>query len=144
VEGGVHAGDGGAGAVVSAVVWTLADAVVLLREVQAAVEPLGFHTGILGSVVLDGSSKNDLDIVIYPACVPGEAEQEEDGSWAFEPAKPHHRAGRVGPALVALGMRMTHSAPEVWRVWRKKESNDTKHVEKWEYRGKTVDVFFLS
>ena len=107
-----------------------------------AVEKLRGKFGTLGAV--RDATENDLDIVIYPACVPGEAEQEEDGSWAFEPAKPHHRAGRVGPALVALGMRMTHSAPEVWRVWRKKESNDTKHVEKWEYRGKTVDVFFLS
>jgi hypothetical protein len=111
------------------VVWTLADGLLLLREIQAVVEPLGFHTGILGSVALKGSSKNDLDIVIYPTLVPNGREVHK---------------GEVVVALVGLGMQQHYTVAQVHAAWRKQGSIDTKHVEKWEYRGKPVDVFFLA
>ena len=113
----------------SGVVWTLADALLFLREVQAVVEPLGFHTGILGSVVLKGSSKNDLDIVIYPALVPDEYKVSNSN---------------VAVALVGMGMQQRYTAAQVHAAWRKQGSSDTKDVEKWEYRGKIVDIFFLA
>lgn len=129
MEGGVHAGDGRADAdavAVREIVWTLADALPLLREVQAAVEPLGYHVGLAGSVLTKGFSYNDMDMILYPA------------SNAQQPKR------EIVAALVALGMRQVHTREKVHAVWKRKGSNDTKHVEKWDYRGKTVDVFFLS
>jgi hypothetical protein len=114
------------------VVWTLADALPLLREVQAAVEPLGYHVGLVGSVLTKGFSYSDMDMVLYPA------------STTRQPK------GEAVAALVAIGMRQTHTREKVHAAWKKMGSYDTKHVEKWmspdkpNYRGRPVDVFFLS
>jgi hypothetical protein len=114
------------------VVWTLADALPLLREVQAAVEPLGYHTGLVGSVITKGFSHSDLDMVIYPASIKRQAKDA------------------VVAVLKELGMRRTHTVEKVHAAWKKMGSDDTKHVEKWmspdklDYRGRPVDVFFLS
>lgn len=107
-------------------VWTLEGALPLLREVEAVVELLGYHVGLAGSVLTKGFSRNDMDMILYPA------------STARQPKE------AVAAALKGLGMRQTHSVHVVWKAWKKMGSDDTKHVEKWEYRGKAVDVFFLS
>lgn len=73
------------------IVWTLADALPLLREVQTAVEPLGYHVGLAGSVLTKGVSHNDMDMILYPAST---AQQSK---------------GEVAVALMALGMRQTHT-----------------------------------
>ena len=107
-------------------VWTLENALPLLREVQAAIEPLGYHVGLVGSVLTKGFSDSDMDMVVYPASTTRQPKED------------------VRTAFAAIGMRQTHSVHVVWKAWKKMGSDDTKHVEKWEYRGKPVDVFFLS
>jgi hypothetical protein len=108
-------------------VWTLAEALEFLRLVQGLVEPLGYHSGILGSVILRGQSENDLDVVLYPHRK--SARDDRD---------------RVRVVFEGSGMKMIADAVDVRRAWRKKGSDDTKYVEKWSYQCKTVDIFFLS
>jgi hypothetical protein len=108
------------------VIWTLADALPLLREVQTVVQPFGYHVGLAGSVLTKGFSYNDMDMILYPA------------STARQPK------GDVTATLVDLGMRQIHTFEKVRTAWKRMGSNDTKHVEKWDYQGKPVDVFFLA
>ena len=108
------------------VVWTLAVALLFLREVQTVVELLGYHVGLVGSVLTKGFSDSDMDMVLYPTSVMRQPKEE------------------ALAVLVVLGMRRTHTLEQVHAAWKRRGSDDTKHVEKWEYRGKPVDVFFLS
>jgi len=46
--------------------WTIEDALSLSRELEATAAVNGFHVGITGSVLRDGFSDKDLDIVVFP------------------------------------------------------------------------------
>lgn len=44
----------------------LDEALPIIRAVETAVAPLGWHVGLTGSVLFKGSSQKDVDIVMYP------------------------------------------------------------------------------
>ena len=46
--------------------WYLADALLLVRKLQAAVWPLGWHVALGGGVLNHGYSDKDLDIYVLP------------------------------------------------------------------------------
>jgi len=46
--------------------WTINEAVKLVREMEDVVHSLGWHTALTGSVLQEGRSDNDLDIIFYP------------------------------------------------------------------------------
>ena len=108
--------------------WTLRAALRFVRDLEWN---LGndFHVGLIGSVLINGWSERDLDIVIYP----------------------HRRPAR---SLIVLhrmlhesGLKMLFDADEVKQFWEKKElSHDRKHVEVW-YTNKRprrrVDIFLM-
>lgn len=47
-------------------VWTLDEAVDLAREMNVALEGLGYHTALTGGCLYRGESFKDVDIIIYP------------------------------------------------------------------------------
>lgn len=103
------------------VVWTLADALPFLREIQVLVRPLGYHVGLVGSVLTKGFSHNDLDMVLYPAS-----------------SKTPQSKGNVVVALVGIGMRRIIRANKSRQrgVDRVRTTTST-------YGGETVDILFL-
>jgi acetamidase/formamidase len=46
--------------------WYLADALVLVRELQARVWPLGYHVALGGGVLNHGYSDKDVDLYVLP------------------------------------------------------------------------------
>lgn len=46
--------------------WTLAEAVPLIQEIEKVVRPLDYHTCLGGSVLHKGESDDDLDIFFIP------------------------------------------------------------------------------
>jgi hypothetical protein len=106
--------------------WTLAGAVLFLQELQTIVAPAGYHVGLLGSVLTKGFSDKDLDVLLYP----------------HRTSEQNHEVLRQ--ALVKAGLEPWLSDYEVKEKWRGKDSDDTKHVEVWLYKGQRVDFFLLA
>lgn len=104
--------------------WTIDTAMVLIRIIAAELKPRYF-VGITGSVLMNGCSAGDLDLIVYPA---SSAEQDQ---------------GFVREVLSKSGLVQRYSVEEVHAAWRRRGSLDTKHVEVWEYNGRKVDFFFL-
>lgn len=46
--------------------WTLNEAINFVQSNQANFKTFGYHIGLIGSVLNDGFSKDDLDIVVLP------------------------------------------------------------------------------
>lgn len=46
--------------------WTNRHAVELIRHVESRLSERGWHCGMIGSVLLDRESRNDLDIIVFP------------------------------------------------------------------------------
>jgi hypothetical protein len=46
--------------------WSLDDGVDLCRAIEAVVISKGYHIALGGSVLMQGSSKKDIDIFVYP------------------------------------------------------------------------------
>jgi hypothetical protein len=108
--------------------WSLEQGVGLARAIQAAVEPLGAHVGLLGSVLTKGSSEKDLDVLIYPANASTPPTRES-----------------LHDALKGIGMRLIGDEAWIKKRWAAAGGTDTKSVEFWIFRGgKRVDVFYLS
>lgn len=85
----------------------------------------GWELGITGSVLFEGSSTKDGDIIVYPT---------DESSFDL---------GLLYAALETLGLNQEFSYPELIKVWRVSKSNDIKHVEVWSYKGKRLDLFIL-
>lgn len=106
--------------------WTFVQSLEFVRSLELVLSPLGFHTALGGSVLHEGKSGNDLDIIVFP-----------------------HNAGRlnmdpVHPALEGMGLTLLADRIQVSRIWVRKGSFDTKHVEAWKTpKGQKVDLFFL-
>lgn len=54
-------------ALVPQVVWTLADALTVVRNTEIALAPFNAHVALAGGVLQHGYSYKDLDIIIYPS-----------------------------------------------------------------------------
>ncbi len=115
--------------------WWLEEAVWFARYVENWVEPYGYHVGVVGSVLTQGYSVNDLDMLLYPAS----SKHQEQRDYIRK------------SVLHKAGMRLTCERAFVTEQWRKAGSDDEKHVEVFHCtegvqgcRGRRVDVFFLS
>lgn len=94
----------------------------MVRNIEDALAPVGYHVGLRGSILLKGESENDLDIVVYP----------HDSTNLAEFAR-HCTLDR-------LGMRLVRTVEQTHAHWRKKGSSDEKRIEIWDWNGVVVDV----
>ncbi len=105
--------------------WTVEEAIRLVHRLEQAVSPAGFHVGVAGSVLLYGMSKNDLDLIVFPHTT---GSVDMNGLYA---------------ALEGAGLVCKVARSVVATEWRRKGSLDTKHVERWLFNDRIVDLFFL-
>lgn len=107
--------------------WTLDQAISLVRQMEAAFVPVGWHCALAGGVLHRGSSEHDLDVIAYPHC------------------KPDADLTTLTTALVSIKMRPWCSREEMIAYWRSKGGRDTKHVEVWVAPGGgRVDLLVLA
>lgn len=106
--------------------WTLEDALTFFRALWVALEPVGYHVGLTGGVLLRGESKKDLDVLIYPRCTHDSPDIEA-----------------VKRTFTNFGMEPYFDRAFITERWRAAGSLDEKHVEGWTYAGKRVDIFFV-
>lgn len=106
--------------------WTLEEGLEVVRWFAPILADCGFGIGLTGSVLTKGTSNKDLDIIVYPLCT---------DSVVIAEAK---------IALVLCGAERKYGRSTVTDAWRKKGSTDNKHVEIWTYKGRRIDVFFLT
>lgn len=106
--------------------WTLEQGLAVAREVNAALARTGWHVGLAGSVLVQGHSTKDLDLLVFP----------------------HDSRVRnfrlLAVTLRALGWTRTHTHQRMQKHWRTKGSGDRKRVEVWKHTsGRRVDVVIL-
>ena len=110
--------------------WQFASALIMVRRLEAALDPVGFHVGITGSVLTRGGSVNDLDLIVFPH------------------STGHVNMAEVRNALGEAGLQPAYSRAAVASAWERRGSFDTKHVERWKFitdnDTKYIDLFFLS
>ncbi len=110
-----------------AVMWNFEEAATLIRELDAQREKSGWRFTITGSVIRDGSSSKDLDIVTYPHCSTKKSLK------------------KLYKLFDARGWKLRVGVQQMHDFWREKGSKDRKHVEVWKTEdGRRVDVFVLS
>jgi len=103
--------------------WSLDDAVTFVRELEKAIAP-DYHVTLAGSVLHKGSSRNDLDVFVFPH------------------STDVNDFGKLRSLFEAHGMRLWVDNKGVRRKWARGGSTDTKFVEIWKTKeGKRVDVF---
>jgi hypothetical protein len=51
---------------VKPIIWTLAEALYLIKDIQSALKPLGYHVVLGGGVLNRGWSQKDLDLYFIP------------------------------------------------------------------------------
>ena len=105
--------------------WTLQEALLLIKDLQMPLKNAGFGIALAGSVLLEGESKNDLDLILFP---------QDTSSVNIEKARLVLQNG----GMVPLWYRH-----EIAEFWFRAGSSDTKHVEVWAWNGHRVDIFFL-
>ena len=91
--------------------WELPDALALCRELSPQLELAGYGLALAGSVLVEGSSRKDVDLVVFPLST-----AKVDIEAAYK-------------ALSDFGMRRLVAVGLVHSVWRSRGSDDTKHVE---------------
>lgn len=108
--------------------WTLEQARSLLNYLEPQLAAVGYHVGLMGSVLLRGESSKDLDIIIYPH------------------NKMVQDIPRVHAVLVSLELKQQADIVNVLKTWKFRAGvTDSKHVEVWKTPGKKrIDVFFFS
>lgn len=103
-------------------IWTLDEAVELVRSLHLPLSKIGWALGIAGGVLWRGHSAHDLDLVLVPY-----VKQESDLT-------------AVSTLLWDLGWQRTHDVKQMHASWRSRGLSDTKHVEVWTYLGRRVDI----
>lgn len=107
--------------------WELKEAHELIDRILPYLKAAGFYPALTGSVLFQGVSKKDLDIIVYPA-----------NSSRYE-------IRNAFMALEAAGLTQWMDKDRVAQAWVDKGSTDRKHVEVWLTEDKKrVDIFFLS
>ncbi len=109
--------------------WTLETAIPFIKDLRRQLKPIGFSVGLTGSVLTHGVSTKDLDIIVFPDST----------------RHPLRSQGllKLNTALEKLGLKLRWDMERVHAAWRKQGSDDTKHVEVWDYGARRVDIFFL-
>lgn len=105
--------------------WGVEELIEFLKMIRPTLRKNGFEIGVTGSVLFDGESGNDGDVIIYP----------RDGS-VFDLSK-------LYSTLDSFGLKLEVSHADMLKVWRKKGSNDIKHVEVWSHLDRRLDIFIL-
>lgn len=103
----------------------MSEATELVSALAGPLAEAGYGLGMCGSVLKNGHSNHDLDLVVFPL-------RTDRGILSV--AKSALRKNGVDPL---------YDRSVVTSRWRKLGSGDEKHVEVWEYKGKRVDIFFL-
>ena len=101
--------------------WTLAEAMVFAKLLREFIVPLGFDIALTGSVLTQGFSEKDLDIIIYPL-------------------------KKISSNYTELINRLPEFGLKFIRLPNHNlgYQDDGKNVQVWEYKDKRVDLFFLS
>ena len=97
-------------------VLTLEDGIRICREMEKILIPIGYHCGLLGSLLHRGQSTKDADIVIYPHQVDEQLDEMK--------------------ILEKLGVSITEYPPN-------EASCTDKMITVCDYKGTRVDFFFL-
>jgi hypothetical protein len=97
-----------------------------LAALRPACRLAGYELGLVGSVLFDGASTKDVDLV------------------AFHTSTADSRPPQLTRALHLGGLTRELTAAEVRTHWRRRGSLDEKHVEVWrDARGRRVDLFLF-
>ena len=106
--------------------WTLAEGQKVIKEILPFLKAAHFYPALTGSVLFNGSSNKDLDIIVYPA-----NSNTCDFNNAIE-------------ALKRAGLTQWMDRDNVAGAWADKGSTDQKHVEIWLTSDRRrIDFFFL-
>lgn len=106
--------------------WTRRGAYTLLNKLESYLAPNGYHVGMTGSVLLEGESSKDLDVLLYPHNTLNQL-----------PPSTLHRVLRTASLVLLCDRQMVHKA------WAAAGSYDAKIVEVWTYKNKRIDIFYL-
>jgi hypothetical protein len=107
--------------------WTLEEALELIRSLQDPLARAGYGVGLAGGVLINGKSDHDLDVIVYP--LDSTVQNRRD----------------VERQLIMCGLDLKFDLQYVRKMWAKKKSHDQKHVEVWEdSQGRRIDIFLLS
>jgi hypothetical protein len=107
--------------------WTREEAIIFIRELSLKMQLAGYEIALAGGVLKKGKSSKDLDLIIFPTTT--------------------ERANLVAArnSLRSAGLVCLMPKEEVQARWLVDHgSRDKKHVEVWRYKGKRVDLFFLT
>lgn len=105
--------------------WVMDEAIALVRLLEPKLARAGFNLALAGSVLTKGASDHDLDLVVFP----------------HDASSVHIEVAKI--ELTMAGLIPMASRAKVAGIWERKGSTDTKHVERWNYKGKLIDLFFL-
>ena len=106
--------------------WTLAEGRKLAKMLERELVPLGWHVGLTGSVLMNGSSFKDIDLLVYPHS-------------SIDVGRV-----RVFKRLKSLGWKRRKTVSMMWSYWRKKGSTDRKIVEVYATKdGRRVDLIYV-
>ena len=105
------------------VVWTRDEVLGIIEKLQPTLLP-HYHAGLWGSVLTKGQSNKDFDLIIIP-----------------HNALIRNDYAEIAGLLTAFGFtdRQTFDG-----LNRNPVYNDSRHIEKWKYGGRRVDVFNLN
>lgn len=106
------------------ILWALPNALELCRTIEHVIKHFGFHVGLRGGVLLNGSSAHDLDLIIYP----------HDSTVC--------RARDLYEALCELGLERQKTVAQVHAGWRSRGLTDEKNIEIWTIGECVVDIFY--
>ena len=105
--------------------WTLNEALYFCQAFSKHMGDLGYGVALTGSVLTQSRSLNDLDLVVFPL------------------STVKHDLAVLHEGLKQFGLDLLVSVEHVHAEWRKVGSADEKHVEKWRFGRKRIDLFFL-
>lgn len=97
----------------------------MLRPLSKVLQKVGWGVGLTGSVLLNGVSAKDLDVIVYP----------------LNSTEVSHTA--LTQALEAWGWTRQCEAHRTHATWRRMGSGDCKHVEVWRDGVRRIDLFIL-
>lgn len=105
--------------------WTLDEGLELIRKLVDPLKNVGYSIGVTGSVLIRGSSNDDIDLLVYPLSTSIQNEE------------------LAVQTLIDFGFILKYDVEQVHTAWRKMGSTDEKHVRLFRYDGRRVDVFFV-
>lgn len=114
----------------SKAMWTRHEAFHFLGLLREDLAKVGYAVALAGSILYRGTSEKDLDVVIFPL-------------GGIEPPSPNPDLTALREALNDFGLTMRLDHEATMQTWRAIGSQDTKHVEVWDFGDRRVDLFFL-